>query len=119
MIAQPPRPFDFNRDGFVMSEGAGILVVEDCEHAKLAVRIIAEIVGYGCTGDAYEAAPDLKDCRRYAVCAWLCKMRASIFEQWVTSMPMAPLQTERCHRQDRRRGVLVITLRWLCSTPKA
>ncbi len=79
------RPFDRDRDGFVIAEGAGVVVLEELEHAKKrGARLYCELAGYGLTADAYHMTSPLPDGSGAGRCMQIALDRAGVDPKEVT-----------------------------------
>ncbi len=103
---EPPeracKPFSANRDGFVLAEGAGIVVLEDLETARArGAHVYAEVIGYGSTADASHITFPDPDGEAHAITRAL-KTRASIRRRSTTSTRTERLQSLTTHRKPKQ-----------------
>ncbi len=106
------RPFDRDRDGFVMGEGAGVLMLEELEHARRrSADIYCEIAGYGCTADAYHMTQPHPEGREVARAMSAAMTQAKIDPSEVdyinahaTSTPLGDICETRAIKSAMRRA---------------
>ena len=99
------RPFERDRDGFIISEGAGVLILEELEHAKArGAKIYAEVAGYGLSGDGYHMAAPPEDGNGAVRCMKMALKDAGMNPEDVDYVNAHGTSTSLCSMLSRRPG---------------
>ncbi len=119
--AKASRPWDRDRDGFVLSDGAGVLVLEDYEHAKArGARIYCELVGFGMSGDAFHmtSPPEDGDGARRSMAAAIADAKINATDVGYVNAHATSTRRGRHRRGQRDQALLRRSRRRSCRSAR-